>query len=88
MEVINRLEAQQLPQLTVLSPAGAVAGLIDRGDIVRSLAKKLNMPIPEAEIKWVKEEGRYPQSLQLNVLARSVSNSTAEETKTAELLSR
>ncbi|WP_250121911.1 site-2 protease family protein [Chroococcidiopsis sp. CCMEE 29] len=88
VEVINRLEAQQLPQLTVLSPAGAVAGLIDRGDIVRSLAKKLNMPIPEAEIKWVKEEGRYPQSLQLNVLARSVSNSTAEETKTAELLSR
>jgi len=88
VEVINRLEAQQLPQLTVLSPAGAVAGLIDRGDIVRSLAKKLNMPIPEAEIKRVKEEGRYPQGLQLNMLARSVSNSTAEETKTAELLSR
>jgi Zn-dependent protease len=82
VEVINRLEAQQLPQLTVLSPAGAVAGLIDRGDIVRSLAKKLNMPLAEAEIKRVKEEGRYPQGLQLNMLARSVSNSTAEETKT------
>lgn len=88
VEVINQLEAQQLPQLTVLSPAGAVAGLIDRGDIVRSLTKKLNMPIPEAEIKRVKEEGRYPQGLQLNMVARSVSNSTAEETKTAELLSR
>jgi len=88
VEVINRLEDQQLPQLTVLSPAGAVAGLIDRGDIVRSLAKKLNMPLAEAEIKRVKEEGRYPQGLQLNMLARSVSNSTAEETKTGELLSR
>jgi len=88
VEVINRLEAQQLPQLTVLSPAGAVAGLIDRGDIVRSVAKKLNMPILEAEIKRVKEEGGYPQGLQLNMLAMSVSNSTAEETKTAEQSSR
>ncbi len=88
VEVINRLEAQQLPQLTVLSPAGAVAGLIDRGDIVRSVAKKLNMPILESEIKRVKEEGGYPQGLQLNMLAMSVSNSTAEETKTAEQSSR
>jgi hypothetical protein len=36
VEVINQLE--QLPRITVLS-AGAVAGLIDRGDIVRALVK-------------------------------------------------
>jgi Zn-dependent protease len=71
VEAIDRMETQQLPRLTVLSPAGAVAGILDRGDIVRSLAKKLNMPISEAEIKRVKEEGTYPPNLQLGLIAKS-----------------
>lgn len=71
VEVINQMETQQLSQLTVLSPAGAVAGIIDRGDIVRSLAAKLNMRISEAEIKQIKAEGSYPASLQLGVLAKA-----------------
>jgi Zn-dependent protease len=71
VEVINQLD-QQLPRITVLSPAGAVAGLIDRGDIVRAIAKKLNMPFSEAEIKRIKEEGTYPRGLQLSVLAKRI----------------
>ncbi|NEQ23933.1 MAG: site-2 protease family protein [Microcoleus sp. SIO2G3] len=69
VEVINRLEAHQNNRLTVLSPAGTVAGVIDRGDIVRTVAQKLNLPIPEAEIKRVKAEGTYPQRLQLPAIA-------------------
>ena len=72
VEVINQLETQQLPRITALSPAGAVEGLIDRGDIVRSIGEKLNTPFSEAEIKRVKEEGIYPQSLQLGVLAKRI----------------
>ena len=72
VEVINQLETQQLPRITTLSPAGAVVGLIDRGDIVRSIGEKLNKPFSEAEIKRVKEEGSYPQSLQLGVLAKRI----------------
>lgn len=72
VEVINKLETQQLPRITVLSPAGAVVGLIDRGDIVRSIGEKLNMPFSEAEIKRVKEEGSYPRGLQLGVLAKRI----------------
>lgn len=72
VEVINQLETQQLPRITVLSPAGAVVGLIDRGDIVRSIGEKLNMPFSEAEIKRVKEEGSYPRGLQLGVLAKRI----------------
>ena len=72
VEVINQLETQQLPRITVLSPAGAVEGLIDRGDIVRSIGEKLNTPFSEAEIKRVKEEGSYPRSLQLGVLAKRI----------------
>ncbi len=72
VEVINQLETQQLPRITVLSPAGAVEGLIDRGDIVRSIGEKLNTPFSEAEIKRVKEEGSYPRSLQLGVIAKRI----------------
>lgn len=69
VEVVNQLE--QLPRITVLSPAGAVAGLIDRGDIVRTLAQKLKLRITDAEIKRVKEEGSYPPGLELGAIAKS-----------------
>lgn len=72
VEVINQLE--QLPRITVLSPAGAVAGLIDRGDVVRTLAQKLNLRITDAEIKRVKEEGSYPPGLELGAIAKSTKN--------------
>lgn len=78
LEVINQLE--QLPRITVLSPAGAVAGLIDRGDIVRVLAQKLKLRITDAEIKRVKEEGSYPPGLELGELAKS-STGVANATK-------
>jgi Zn-dependent protease/predicted transcriptional regulator len=70
-EVINKLENEQLPLITVLSPAGAVAGIIDRGDIVRTLAQKLNLQISDGEIKRIKEDGTYPPGLQLAVIAKS-----------------
>ncbi|MDB9307952.1 site-2 protease family protein [Aphanizomenon sp. CS-733/32] len=71
-EVIRKLETEQLPQITVLSPADAVAGVIDRGDIVQALAQRLNLPITTAEIKRIKEEGSFPPGLQLGVIAKSV----------------
>ena len=71
-EVIRKLETEQLSQITVLSPADAVAGVIDRGDIVQALAQKLNLPITAAEIKRIKEEGSFPPGLQLGVIAKSV----------------
>lgn len=71
LKVITTLEANKLNRLTVLSPAGAVAGVIDRGDIVRAMAKKLNMPITDAEIKRIKAEGTYPQGLQLQAIAQA-----------------
>jgi Zn-dependent protease/CBS domain-containing protein len=69
VEVINQME--QLLRITVLSPAGAVAGTLDRGDIVRALSKKLNLPFSEADIKRIKEEGSYPPGLQLQAIAKA-----------------
>lgn len=70
-EVINQLENQQIPRITALSKAGAVAGVIDRGDIVRALSGKLNLPFSEVEIKRIKEEGSYPPGLQLQAIAKA-----------------
>ncbi|MGF1494862.1 MAG: site-2 protease family protein [Microcoleaceae cyanobacterium] len=74
VEVINQMEAQQLLRITVISPAGAVAGIIDRGDVVRAVAKHLKALIPESEIKRIKSEGSYPSGLPLPEIARSAAN--------------
>jgi CBS domain-containing protein len=71
LEVIDNLETRHLNHLTVLSPAGAVAGVIDRGEIVQAVASQLNLPIPEAEIKRIKAEGTYPPGLQLPAIAKA-----------------
>jgi Zn-dependent protease len=73
-EVINKLENDQLPRITVLSPAGAVAGIVDRGDIVRAVAQKLNLRITEGEIERIKQEGSYPSTFQLGAIAKSTLN--------------
>ncbi|MDV3351326.1 site-2 protease family protein [Leptolyngbyaceae cyanobacterium CCMR0082] len=70
-KVITDLEENELRRITVLSPADAVAGTIDRGDVVRALAKRLNFPISEAIIDRIKEEGAYPSGLQLAAIARN-----------------
>jgi CBS-domain-containing membrane protein len=74
VEVIQLLENKQLPRITVLSPAEAVAGVIDRGDIVRSIAKKMNLQISEAAIKQIKDEGAYPPGLQLAAIAQAAAD--------------
>lgn len=71
---IDRLEADNLRRLTVLTPADAVAGILDRGDIVRALAKKLNIQISEELIQRIKDDGVYPPGLQLAALSKSISD--------------
>ncbi len=70
--IINRLEVLQVPYTTVLSPAGSVAGVIDRGDIVRAMGKKLGVEISDAVIRLVKQTGSYPADLPIVNLARSL----------------
>ncbi|GAB4378071.1 MAG: site-2 protease family protein [Elainellaceae cyanobacterium] len=73
-EVVNQMETQEVRRITVLSPAGAVAGVIDRGDIVRAVATKLKIPIPDSLIKQIKEEGTYPAGLQIPALAKTATD--------------
>lgn len=73
-EVIAKLEDLALPRLTVLTPADAVAGTLDRGDIVRALADRLGLGVAPAMIQRIKEEGEYPPGLQLPAIARAVTD--------------
>lgn len=74
VDVIRLLEDNKLSRITVLSPAEAVSGVIDRGDIVRSIAAKMNLRISEAAIKQIKEEGAYPPGLQLGAIAQAAAD--------------
>jgi CBS domain pair. len=78
VDVIQTMESKQLSQITILSPAGAVAGVIDRGDVVRAIAQKMNIPIPEAAIKQIKQDGHYPPGFQLGALAQSAAEGAEE----------
>lgn len=77
-EVIQQLE-QHLASITVLSPADAVAGVIDRGDIVRALAQKLHLQISETEIRRIKSEGSYPPGLQLQAIAKTTTETLSTQ---------
>jgi len=71
-EAIDKLERLELSRITVLTPAGAVAGVIDRGDVVRALAERLRVPVPETMIQRIKEEGKFPPGLPLQAIAQSL----------------
>ncbi len=71
VEVIQQMEDRQLRRMTVLSPAGAVSGVIDRGDVVRALAQQMKMTVSDSLIKQIKDEGAYPPGFQLGVIAQS-----------------
>ena len=77
-QAIRTLDEKRLNQLTALTPADAVAGTIDRGDIVRALAKQLKFPISDAIIQKIKEEGAYPAGLQLGAIAQSIESASVE----------
>ncbi|MDJ0553418.1 MAG: site-2 protease family protein [Microcoleaceae cyanobacterium MO_207.B10] len=75
VEVINCMESHQQKQITVLSPAGAVAGIINKGDVVRAIARYLKLKISESEIKLVKENGVYPRGMNLEAIAKATATS-------------
>jgi len=72
--VVRKLETIPDRMITVLTPASAVAGVIDRGDIVKAIADKHQLPIQELEIQRARG-GIYPSYLPLNVIAAALEKS-------------
>ena len=71
--VIQRLEP--LRRITVLSPAGAIAGVIDRGDVIRALSQRASFRTSDSLIQQVKQEGSYPPGLNLSAIAQAALDS-------------
>jgi Zn-dependent protease len=80
---IRLMEEQLLRRLTVLTPAGAVAGVMDRGDIVRALGSKLQVNVSNEIIQRIKDEGVYPPGLQLGAIAAAAA-ADLPEARTSE----
>jgi Zn-dependent protease len=70
-KVINQLEDLSDRAITVLSPAGAVAGMIDRSDIIRVVAGKLGFSLSDEMLQQIKQSGQYPPGLQLGAIAQA-----------------
>lgn len=76
-QAVRLLDAQNQHRLTVLAPAGSVAGVLDRGDVVRAVARKLELPFSDADIERVKQEASYPPSLPLGAIAGGLADERA-----------
>jgi Zn-dependent protease/predicted transcriptional regulator len=77
VEVIQKMETQQIRSVTVLSPAGAVAGIIDRGDVVQAIASRMGFTVPPATIQQIKQDGSYPPGFQLGTIAQATAEAAA-----------
>ncbi|MBR8831245.1 MAG: site-2 protease family protein [Chlorogloea purpurea SAG 13.99] len=71
-QVIGVLDTITDKKLTVLSPAGAVAGVIDKADIVKTIAAKYDIVLQEGEIDRIKSGGQYPSYLPLSAVAKTL----------------
>ena len=68
---IDQLEQSSIPWLVVKSPTGAIAGVLDRGDMVRTIANALKQPIAEDVVQRIKTDHAYPDRLPLIAIAQT-----------------
>lgn len=74
LEVVNDLERSRLYSIAVTTSSGQVTGVVDRGGIVCTVARHLNVPISDGQIQHVKRQGQYPQQLPLVAIAKTISS--------------
>ena len=79
VEVISYLEQDQLTEVTVLSPAGAVAGVLDRSDIVTRIMHDLDFTLSSEMLDHMYENQEYPSALPLSQLARTLNDDSSIE---------
>ena len=78
-EIINTLETKQIRSLTILSPVGSIAGVIDRGDVLLALARKLQWRIPESFLQEIKRQAKFPPEFRLAEISAQLVASQAQQ---------
>ncbi|MDX2270944.1 MAG: site-2 protease family protein [Cyanobacteriota bacterium] len=59
-EVIGMMQSQPLPQVVVLTPSGAIAGLIDKGDIVAAAVQRMGFAVAPEVLNHIRERNEFP----------------------------
>lgn len=77
--VICTLETLEDNFVTVLSPAGAVAGVIDRALIIQAIAREYAMEIPTEDIQKLRNERVYPKSFPIAEIAQQLQAENQEK---------
>ncbi len=62
-DVIDLMQQQELKQVVVFTATGAVAGVIDKGDIVAGLARKMGFVAPPELLQRIREQNELPAGL-------------------------
>jgi Zn-dependent protease len=78
-EIINTLETKQIRSLTILSPVGSIAGVIDRGDVLLALARKLQWRIPDSFLQEIKRQAKFPPEFRLAEISAQLVASQAQQ---------
>lgn len=77
-EIVCQLEELEENFITVLSPAGAVAGIVDRANIVQAIAKEYTIEIPAAELTRIRTDRVYPSGFPLVDIAKQLQSKVGE----------
>ncbi|GAB4216437.1 MAG: site-2 protease family protein [Synechococcales cyanobacterium] len=77
LEVIYAIHQHHLPRLVVLTPTGAVAGLVDKGDIVGGLATFMGVSLPADVLQRIRERNEFPPGFQLEAMVERLHKAKA-----------
>ena len=66
-DAISLLKQEDVRWIPVFAPTGAIAGIIDKGDIVRSLGDRLGILIPPDLVQKVRDTNEFPAGFPIDV---------------------
>ena len=64
-QVIQMMRQAEPRRILVFTPAGAIAGLIDRGDVVAMAARQLGVVLPQEVVQRVRDSEEWPPGFQV-----------------------
>ncbi|MFN5856143.1 MAG: site-2 protease family protein [Pseudanabaenaceae cyanobacterium] len=79
VEIVQCLENQQTRYLLVMSPVGSVAGVIDRGDVLRALGNRMMWRFPESYLQQVKAGMQFPAEIPLKEMCNAIAPTATDK---------
>ncbi len=79
VEIVQCLEKEQTRYLLVMSPVGSVAGVIDRGDVLRALGNRMMWRFPESYLQKVKAGLQFPAEIPLKEMCNAIAPVASEQ---------